>query len=250
VVGSQGTADEVDGFAGELAPLWPGRPARKLDPRWGKCVRGGMIAGGVPAVFLLLDYFLAHDDLDLPWLKIASLVAVLAPLSGLLLALFVEAAVVAFDRVGRAWWPLKLVANPMTAGAIGGALAGIAPGAVNVTTFGSYHGPFVGTVPLACTCIAGALLVVVPIARRCGANGVIAGLVIATVLLCAIAAVVAPLIVDSAFQQLQGELTTDGPIVGAACGVIGGGIMGVYVGLVIVVGRMVRPASRFRRSST
>ena len=237
---------EADELGWEIAPLWPRKPRRPLDPRWGACVRGGALAGSLPAIGLYAVYFALNHDVDMPWLKIASLLAVFAPIAGILYAVFVEACVVGFDRARRWLAPLVVVANPITAGLAGGALAGIAPGAVGVTTFGSYHGPFVGTVPLACTCIGGALLVVVPIARRCGAGGLVAGFAIATVLLCTIAAVVAPLLVDTAFAQLQGELATDGPIVGATCGLIGGGIMGLYVGVVIAVGRMVRPASRFR----
>jgi hypothetical protein len=224
-------------FAWELATLRP-IAARRIDPRWGACVRGGALAATVPALLVYGLYMaLNYADWDMPWFEIGTRVAVFAPFAGISLALFVELAIVAFDRIGRLFWPAKLVANPITAGTLAGALAGIAPGAIGVTVFGSYHGPFVGTASLACACIAGALLVVVPIARRCGARALVLGFAFATLLLCAIATIVAPLVVDSAFAEIRDELRTNGPVVGASCGVIGGGIMGCYVGLVIAIGR-------------
>jgi hypothetical protein len=227
-----------------------GAPERVRDPRWGRCMWGGAIAGFVPATILYTVYVAVAWSFALPWLQIGSVLAVFAPLAGMMLALFVEGLVVATDRIARAWWPLRLVANPLVAGVVGGALAGIGPGAVGVTVFGSYEGPFVGTAPLAGACIASGLLVVWPIAKRCGCARPGMAIFLATIVLCAAAGMIAPVVVHMAFTEIGSELKTHGPLVGAACGIVGGGTMGLYVGLVIVMGRivsLVRPRVEMRQ---
>ncbi len=205
-------------------------------------LRGGIIAGLVPAMILFGIYVIEAWEWGLPWLRIASVVAVYAPISGVLLAVCVELPIVWLDRVGAAWWPLRIVANPLAAGVIGGAFAGIAPGAFGVPVFGSYAAPFVGTAPLCCACIAAAALVILPIARRCGVAAIPASpCMLATPISIArlAAAVLAPIVVDTAFVQVNNTLDQDGPIIGAACGAIGGAFLGLYVGLVVVLGRLV-----------
>jgi hypothetical protein len=159
----------------------------------------------------------------------------------------VEVPIVWMDRAGDAWWPLRIVANPLVAGTVGGTLAGIAPGAFGVPVFGSYSGPFIGTAPLCGACIAAAALVVTPIARRSGVHRVGLAMALATPIACGLAAIAAPVIVDTAFIQVNSTLDRDGPFIGAACGAIGGAFLGFYVGLVVVLGRLVGFGWRVRR---
>src|SRR5207245_7300729 len=108
--------------------------------------------------------------------------------------------------------------------------------------------PFVGTASIACALIAGSVMIAVPLARRARiaraplarANHrvIAAATVIATLILCAVAAVVAPIIVDGAFQEAQGALDEYGAIVGAVAGSLGGCVVGLYIGLVIAFGRV------------
>jgi hypothetical protein len=248
---------DADGFAGELTSLAPPRPARTLAPRLAAAVRIGVRAGLLPAAAVFAIYFLAHHALPMPWVRIASVLAIYGPAVGVLLAVLTELLVIGLDRVARAGHGLVAVANPVTAGALAGALAGVIPGAVGVTVFGSYTGPFVGTGLIAGALITGSMLVAVPLARRARRERwpllakapdaregrvIAAAAGIATLILCAVAAVIAPIIVHSAFARtLSGTLAETGPTVGAIAGAIGGGIVGIFVGLVIALGRSLRP---------
>lgn len=248
---------DADGFAGELTSLAPPRLPRAWIPRLGAAIRTGVRAGLVPAAEVFAIYFVSNHALAMPWVRIASLLAVYGPAVGVLLAVLTELFVMLFDRIARAGRGLVLVANPVTAGALGGTLAGIVPGAVGVTVFGSYTGPFVGTVLIAGALITGSMLVAVPLARRArrerwprrtGApparddRVIAAAAVIATLILCAVAAVIAPIIVATAFAEtVRGTLEETGPVVGAIAGAVGGGIVGLFVGLVIALGRSLRP---------
>jgi hypothetical protein len=232
---------EGEAFAGELHTLLPPPKVRAWVPRLGAAVRTGIVAGFVPAAGVGLVYFLLNRDQDLPWLKIASILVVYGPAVGVMLAVLVEALVMMFDRIARVGFGLVAIANPITAGALGGSLAGIAPGAVGVMVFGAYHGPFVGTPSIACALIAGSVMIAVPLARRArpprvhAKRALAAATAIATLILCGVAAIVAPMIVDGAFQEAQGALDDYGAIVGAVAGALGGCVVGLYIGLVIAV---------------
>jgi hypothetical protein len=238
-------ADEV--FAGELEPAGRPRPKSVSASRLRAACGNGFVAGLFPASVVFTIYYVANHETDLPWVQIGSILAVFAPITGISLALFIELLVLAFDRVASWWRPLVVLANPVVAGVLGGALAGVVPGAVGVTVFGSYRGPFVGTALIATANIAGAVLVAVPLARRArraradAGDGeslaIAAATAIATLALCAAAAVVTPLLVDSSFDRIRGALEEDGPRVGAAAGALAGAVMGLYVGLVIALGR-------------
>ncbi len=246
---------DADGFAGELTELAPPRPPRTWVPRLAAAVRTGVRAGLLPACAVFAIYFVAHRHLPMPWLRIASVLAVYGPAVGMLLAIATELFVMLFDRVARARRRLAAIANPVTAGALGGTLAGIVPGAVGVTVFGSYTGPFVGTGLIAGALIAGSMLVAVPLARRARRDrwprsagdaheqrALTAAAAIATLILCAVAAVIARILVHSAVaRSLLGTLAETGPPVGAIAGASGGGIVGIFVGLVIALGRSLRP---------
>ena len=247
---------DADGFAGELTSLAPARRERAWVPRLGAAVRIGIRAGLVPSAAVFAIYFVAHHALPMPWVRIASVLAVYGPAVGVLLAVLTELFVMLFDRIARAGHGLAAVANPVTAGTLGGVLAGIVPGAVGVTVFGSYTGPFVGTVLIAGALITGSMLVAVPLARRARRarwpvrppahddRVIAAAAAIATLILCVVAAVIAPIIVATAFAEtVRGTLEETGPVVGAIAGAVGGGIVGLFVGLVIALGRSLRPRS-------
>jgi hypothetical protein len=245
-----------DVFAGELAPV-EAPPRRRPGPALVRQALGtGLVAGTLPAAAVFAIYFAFNHHLAMPWIRIASWVAVYGPVVGVLLACSVQVLVLGFDRAGAVVPPLRVIANPVSAGCLGGALAGVLPGAVGVVVFGSYHGPFVGTSLIACGVIAGAVMVAAPLARRArrarihaaggrerpgGDRGVIAAAtVIATLILVAVAVVIAPILVDGAFAEARGALATRGAAVGALVGAIGGGVVGVFIGLVIALGRSLR----------
>jgi hypothetical protein len=236
-----------DELAWELHSLHVARPST-WAPRLASAFRNGVLAGLVPSAIVLVLYFLDNRDAPLPWIRIASILAVYGPAVGVLLAVFVESMTMIADRIARVGYGLPLIANPITASTIAGVLAGIAPGAIGVMVFGSYHGPFVGTGLIAFGLIAGSVMVAVPIAIRARhARGAAPNLaviavatVLATVILCAVAAVIAPVIVGSAFDQAQSNLEEYGGIVGGVAGAVGGGVVGVFIGIVIAFGRSLR----------
>jgi hypothetical protein len=239
-----------DVFAGELTPARSPSRTRSGPSLLRQAVGTGLVAGTVPAAAVFAIYFAFNHDLPMPWIRIASLVAVYGPVVGVMLACSVQALVLGFDRIAALARPLVAIANPVTAGSVAGAIAGVVPGAVGVVVFGSYHGPFVGTSLIACGVIAGSVMVAVPLARRArrartggvgGDRGVIAAAaVIATLILAAVAAVIAPILVDGAFDEARGALATRGAAVGGLVGAIGGGIVGMFIGLVIALGRSLR----------
>lgn len=228
--------------------LWlPRREPRTstILPRLTAAFGNGILAGLLPSAIVLAVYFFSHRDAPLPWMKIASILAVYGPGVGVLLAVFSEALLMLADRIARLGYGLVIVFNPIVACTLAGVLAGIAPGAIGVLVFGSYHGPFVGTGLIAFGLIGGAVMVAVPLAIRArhhrGAprnTAVIAvATVIATLILCAVSAVVAPVIVGSAFAEARNSIDEYGGIVGGVAGAIGGGVCGVFIGIVIVFSR-------------
>lgn len=210
------------------------------------------MAGLLPSAIVLAIYFYEHHDAPLPWVRIASILAVYGPGVGVLLAVFSEALVMTSDRVARPGYGLVAIFNPIVGCTIAGVFAGIAPGAIGVIVFGSYHGPFVGTGLIAFGLISGAMMVAVPLAMRArqvrGAprNRIViaASTVIATAILCGVAAVIAPAIVGGAFAEARSSVAEHGGIVGAVAGAIGGGVVGVFIGIVIVFGRSLSVARR------
>jgi hypothetical protein len=241
-------AELEDEFAGELRSLRPPRAASQLAARMAATLWIGIRAGLIPSAIVFVIYLLRNRDAPLPWATIGSLLAVYGPVIGILLASSIELFVIGADRIARVGFGLVVIANPVTAGGLAGALAGIVPGAVGVMVFGSYHGPFVGTTLIAFGLVAGAVLVAAPLAIRSRrARGlrddmrvIAAATLIAMVLLTAVAAVVAPVIVGTAFAEARGAMENHEGIVGAVAGALGGGVVGVFIGLVIVLGRSLR----------
>lgn len=214
-------------------------------PRLTAAFGNGVLAGLLPSAIVLAIYFFDHRDAPLPWVRIASILAVYGPAVGVLLAVCCEALTMIADRIARAGYGLVAIANPITACTLGGLIAGIAPGAVGVVVFGSYHGPFVGTGLIAFGLISGSVMVAVPLAvrarriRKAPRNMVVIGAatVIATVILCGVAAIIAPVIVGGAFAEARNSVEEHGGLVGAVAGAIGGGVVGGFIGIVIAVGR-------------
>jgi hypothetical protein len=239
-------ADADDELCGELRSLRPPHAPSLIGERLAATLWIGIRAGLVPSAIVFLIYLVRNRDAPLPWATIGSLLAVYGPVIGVLLATLIELFVVGADAICRVWIGFVLIANPVTAGGLAGALAGIAPGAVGVMVFGSYHGPFVGTGLIAFGLVAGAVLVAAPLARRARrARGlrdnkrvIAAATLIAMVMLSGAAAVVAPVIVGTAFVEARGAMENHEGIVGAVSGALGGGVVGVFIGLVIVLGRL------------
>ena len=241
-------AELEDEFAGELRSLRPARPGSQLGERLGATLLIGIRAGLLPSAIVFVIYLVRNRDVDLPWETIGSLLAVYGPVIGILLATTIELFVLGADRIARIGYGLVVIANPVTAGGLAGALAGIVPGAVGVMVFGSYHGPFVGTTLIAFGLVAGAVLVAAPLAvrsrrtrgQRDDKRIVAVATVIAMLLLSAAAAVVAPVIVGTAFAEARGAMENHEGIVGAVAGVLGGGVVGIFIGLVILLARSLR----------
>jgi hypothetical protein len=245
---------EREVFAGELRPSRPLHPVTARPPLIRQALVTGAVAGGVPGAIVFAIYYGMHSQLPLPWIRVASVLAVFAPFAGMALAGSVQAMVLAFDRIARLGRGVGLIANPVLAGLIGGALGGIAPGAISVITFGSYHGPFLGTALIAFPVISGSIYIAGMIALRArrarlgrtpGDKRMIAIATIAAgVILLAVAAVVAPALVDGAFAEAQrraGSIAEKGGMIGAIAGAIGGTLVGIYIGMVIAIGRSLRP---------
>lgn len=238
-------AVEEDDLAWEL---WAPRVERRTStwiPRLAAALRNGVVAGLVPSTIVLAIYFARHHDAPLPWLKIASILALYGPGVGVLLAVLCEALVMLTDRIARVGFGLVALANPITACTLGGLIAGIAPGAIGVVVFGAYRGPFVGTELIAFGLIAGAMLVAIPLAARArhqrgatrNARVIAMATLIATLILCAVAAVIAPAIVGSAFAEARDSVEEHGALIGAVAGAAGGSVVGVFIGIVIAIGR-------------
>jgi hypothetical protein len=241
-------ADIEDDFAGELRSLRPPGRVSTIGPALARAFSIGIKAGVVPSAIVFVIYFARNYYEPLPWVTVASLLAVYGPVVGILLATSVQMALIATDRIARVGYGLWLIANPITGGAFAGLVAGIAPGAVGVMVFGSYAGPFVGTGLIAFGMIGGCVMVAAPLAlearrARCGRKSsndvrvIAAATIVATLILCAVAAVVAPVIVGSAFAEARGAMENHTGLVGAVAGALGGCVVGTFIGITIALGR-------------
>lgn len=240
--------DDGEAFAGELSTAAPARRTSTWGPRLRAAFVTGAKAGLLPSLLVFAIYFLTNRDAPLPWVRLATILTIYGCCVGILLATFVELLVLVTDRIARLGYGLRVLANPVIAGGLAGILAGIAPGAIGVIVFGAYHGPFVGTGLIVFGLISGSVMIAVPLAIRARrARGapddmrvIAAATVIATLILCAVAAVIAPVIVGSAFEEARGAVDEYGGLVGAVSGTIGGGVVGIFIGLVITLGRSLR----------
>jgi hypothetical protein len=243
---------DEDAFAGEVNAQPSLRRGSTVAPRLAAAVGTGVRAGLVVGAIVFVVYFALNSNAGLPWVRLGSAVALYGPGIGILLAVLVESFVMLNDRIARLGFGLVAIANPVTAGALGGILAGLAPGAIAVVVFGSYRGPFVGTWLIAFALICGAVMIAAPLAiraRRAQGGGEDRGAITiatvgATLILCVVAAMVAPVIVGSAFDQVAMTDAMDdfgGGLVGAVAGAAGGAVIGVFIGIVVALGRTIRP---------
>ncbi len=100
--GVRAVADDDDQLAWEL---WSPHVARRTSviwPRLAAAFRNGVLAGLVPSAIVLVLYFIDHRDAPLPWVRIASILAVYGPAVGVLLAVCCESLTMITDRIARA----------------------------------------------------------------------------------------------------------------------------------------------------
>ncbi len=238
---------ELAAFAGEVHHRPAARRPHPWRTRLRETLRIGVVAGMLPTAMMVGVYYLQHHALALPWPRLATVAALFGTSVGVSLAVAVDLMVALFDRVAALGFGLRWMANPATAGAFGGGLAGIGPGIVATTAFHDYRGPFVGAALIGSSLIAGALLVAVPLARRArrdrrppapGDRRAIAGATFAATLIGGLAwALCSPMLVNYAYGQAFGAVTMTGAVAGAIAGSAGGAALGLYVGLVITLGR-------------
>ena len=214
----------------------------------------GAVAALGPACILLGWYYAKHQALPLPWLKTMLITIVLAPFTGAAFGGAIRALIALSDRCARWRW----LANPISAGVAGGAIASVVAGVFAVAVFGSYHGPYAGSVEItvmtvvACTSLATLLAVEALRARRAprGSDLMVAGLLvivaaIATAAVTLIAArMLAPSLVrDGIFLYTKRLALEAGSIlVGGALGAIVGAIVGLHLGITIQLARWFAPA--------
>jgi hypothetical protein len=246
-------------FAGELRPSQAGLAKSAKPPLVRQAIRTGAFAGALPGAIVFIAYFVSNHGLPLPWVTLGTQVMCIATAAGMVLAGSVQAMVLAFDQIARIHPVLVAIANPIVAGALAGAIGGVIPGAIGVSILGAYHGPFLGTVPIACALIGGTTILIVPLtlrARRARcpkATGdrwcVAAATAIATVIVLALAVVIAPIMVEIAFSRARGsagsgfivvEAKVPRATIGAIGGSIGGMVLGLYVGIAMAIGRALR----------
>ena len=216
----------------------------------GRAARKGAMCGLGPSVILFAWYAAHHQDLPMPWAQIGVMSALVGTFTGAALGGVVQLLVARFDRLaGRA----RLVANPITAGLLGGALTSIVAGVFAVAVFGSYHGPYVGTIEsagmLISACWALATLLTIDALRgsRAGtaadlvpATGfvVLSALVTAAVTIAAARIVAPSLFSEGVFWTARYAVLAHGAVtVGCVLGVIVGAMFGMHLGLAIWLGR-------------
>lgn len=218
-----------------------------------RAARLGAICALGPSLILFGWYYAANKHLPLPWMKIAAISASLGMFTGAALGGSVQGLIAVFDRArGLA----RVVANPVTAGILGGAVASVLAGVVAVAVFGSFRGPYVGTVEaggmLIAACASLATVLAVD-ARRGGGAGSVGDLVpaAARVVLAAILVggaavglviVLAPtLFQHGLFWFMRYAVMDHGAVlVGSVLGVLVGALFGAHLGLSIWLGRRAR----------
>lgn len=245
---------ELASFAGEVRrPLAHASPSPRL-----RRVRGtlaiGLRAGLVPSLAVLLIYYAQHASAPVPWARLATFGLAYGTMVGLLLTFGVDLVGTLFDRIARAGHGLVVLFNPVTAGGVGGALAGVLPGLIATTSFHDIRGPFMGVPLIAGSLITGSLLAAVPLARRAHRERHAAAatpwlrLLIATVVATAIAglawAICSPMLVAYAYAEAYGTVSPAGATAGMLAGAAGGAALGLYAGIVVAVGRGARQGLR------
>jgi hypothetical protein len=245
---------ELASFAGEVSRRAPAKAPSVRLARARGTLAIGLRAGLVPSLAVLLIYYAMHHDAPVRWARLATFGLAYGTMVGLLLTFGVDLVSALFDRVARAGRWLAALCNPVTAGGIGGALAGVLPGLIATTSFHDIRGPFMGVPLIAGSLIAGSLLAAVPLAgrahreRRPGGPTPRLRLLVATVVATAIAglawAIFSPILVAYAYAEAYGTVSPAGATAGMLAGSAGGAALGLYVGIVVAVGRGARQVTR------
>jgi hypothetical protein len=220
---------------------------------WKQAVRAarlGAICALGPTVVLVGWYFLTHRELPMPWMRIAGISVLLGAFTGAALGGCVQLLVAATDRSrGIA----RVIANPMTAGLVGGALASILAGVFAVAVFGAYRGPYIGTIEAAAMLIAActslATVLTMDARRGTGAGSVRdlvpalvrvigAALIVGALTLCIAIAIAPSLFANGVFWTARYAILGHGTVtVGVVLGLLVGAIFGAHLGLSIWLGR-------------
>jgi hypothetical protein len=213
---------------------------------------GALCALG-PGLILFGWYYAHNGHLPLPWGRIALITVVLAPFTGAAFGGFVRLFIAWFDRHAGGATRRRFYANPISAGVLGGALASIVTGVFAVAVFGSYHGPFVGTLEITAMlfagCLAIATLLTVEVLRgsrpRSGEDlavaiklVVLAGLATAAVTIGSAILVMPSLFSAGVLWTARAEVLAHGAVtVGCVVGLAVGAILGMHLGFSIWLGR-------------
>lgn len=233
--------------------------------RVSSAARLGALCGFGPGLMLFGWYYAHNGHLPLPWGTIALISAVLAPLTGAAFAGIVSLLIVWFDRHAGQTSHRRLYANPITAGIVGGALASIVTGVFAVAVFGSYRGPFAGTLEITTmlfsACLAIATLLTVDTLRGSRPRS-ITDLTTAIGFVVAAGAVTAALTLGTAYLVApslfsEGMLWTARVLVkahgsvtiGVVAGISIGAILGLHLGLSIFMARRSAPLESRHRAT-
>lgn len=224
---------------------------------WKLAARGarlGAICALGPTLILLGWYAAQNHHLPLPWAQIGLISALLGPFTGAALGGVVQLLIARSDRATGC---ARLFANPITAGLVGGAVTSILAGIFAIAVFGSYRGPYIGTVEstamLIAACFSLATLLTVDAQRGSRVGGPVSDLIPAAgrVLVAAIATglvtvgtalVVAPSVIsEGIFWTARDLIHVHGTVaVGCVLGISVGAIFGMHLGLSIWLGRRAR----------
>jgi hypothetical protein len=191
------------------------------------CTLIGALAGAIAAAAVGAAYVRANSDVDCRQLAVPF--AIYVVLTGASAFGAIRLALIIAPR-----WPIL-------AGAIGGALIGIAPGKYGAETFGSQPLPFIGAIGFALAALPFVVLGVVSQAmsedaRAARAIGATAAVTLGLAALSAVAFVLAlwigaPTLLDALRELLFLGLDRVGALTGIVSGIVVGGAMGVGVRL-------------------
>lgn len=227
-----------------------------------RAARLGAICGVGPSLILFGWYYAKNHHLPMPWMRIGMISALLGVFTGAALGGCVQLLLGGVDRVKGA---ARLIANPVTAGLVGGALASILAGVFAIAVFGSHRGPYVGTVEsagmLIAACFSLATVLAVDARRGPGAGRVVdllpaagrvvlAAVIVAAATLALTFAIAPSVFCTGVFWTARYAVMVHGPVVvGSVLGILVGAIFGAHLGLSIWLARRARGQGTMSRRS-
>jgi hypothetical protein len=116
-----------------------------------RAVLAGVLACGLGALLGTARYVALPGALKLDWTRMPLAIAVFVLVAGISVGLCVGGTTLFAARRGAR------VPGLLLAGALGGALAGIAPGILGIAGFGSLHAPYAGTANIMSSSLLGAI---------------------------------------------------------------------------------------------